>query len=173
MRVFIVIVLLLATGIGVAGFALGWFNISTSPDEQKRGLTLTIDPDKVKKDRGSVLGWFQPSTPPQEQKTDSAVAAEKGKKDRDDFEQQAEIQFKAADRSLDELKAKANAKNGHDVTKEKMNQAIDDLTKKTEDAREKLRELKTATQERWDALRTRLSASLEELKGSKEPSRDS
>jgi hypothetical protein len=44
-----------------------------------------------------------------------------------------------------------------------MNQAIDDLTKKTEAARGELRELKTATHERWDALKTRLSASLEEL----------
>ncbi len=65
------------------------------------------------------------------------------------------------DRSLHELRAKA--KHGHAVTKEKMNDAIDDLTKKTKAARAELRELKTATQERWDVLKTRLSASLEEL----------
>ena len=41
-------------------------------------------------------------------------------------------------------------------------------------ARAELRELKTVTSERWDAAKTRLSASLQELKtSSKKPLRDS
>jgi chromosome segregation ATPase len=128
MRAFMVIVLLLAVGIGVTGYALGWF-------------TVTGDLEKVKKGREAVVALF-----------DSTRA---------DFQKQAETRLKAMDLNLDELKAKA--KNGRAVTKEQMNEAIANLNKKTEAAREELRELKTATPERWEALKTHLNTSLEEL----------
>ena len=71
MHSFIFIVLLFVVlGLGFAGFALGWFNFTTSTNEGKRDLKLTIDPDKVKKDRDAVFGWFPSSTPPTDKKTD-------------------------------------------------------------------------------------------------------
>jgi archaellum component FlaC len=113
MRGFIVCVLFLAVGIGVTGYALGWF-------------TVTGDLDA-----------------------------------RADFQKQAETRLKAMDLNLEELRAKAE--NGRAVTKERMNEAIANLNKKTEAARQELRELKAATPERWEALKKHLNTSLEEL----------
>ena len=45
-----------------------------------------------------------------------------------------------------------------------MNRTISDLGKKTEAARAELKELGSATQEGYDAVKTRLTASLAELK---------
>jgi hypothetical protein len=142
MRVFIVIVLLLVVGIGITGFALGWFNFSTSSNAGRRDLTLTIDPDQVKKDRDGVLALFHSS--------------------RDSFQKQTETQLKGMDRSMDELKAKA--KTASAATKDELNQAINDLGNKTQAAREELKELGTATQEGYDSRKTHLDAAMAELK---------
>jgi len=109
-----------------------------------------------------MLSWFQSFTSATDQQTDVTVSVEKMRKDRDEFQQQAETRLKALDLNLAELKAKA--KHGRAVTKEQMNEAIDALSTKTEAAREELRALRTAPPTRWDALKTRLSDSLEELK---------
>lgn len=150
MRAFMVIALLLAVGIGVTGFARGWFSFSTSSDEEKKGLTGTVDLEKAQKDRDAVLGLFLTAKSSRDQKTA-----------RDDYQQQAETRLKAMALNLDELMAKA--KNGRAVTKEKMNEAVADLNKKTEAGREVLRELQTTTPERWEALKTHLNTSLDEL----------
>lgn len=148
MRTFIVIVLLLAAGIGLGGYALGWF-------------TVTVDQDKVKQDRNTVLDVFRPS-PKEEGKPDADASVDQGKVDRDEFQQQAEAQFTAMDLSLLELRVRA--KSGHEATKENMIRAIDELTKNAASARGELRELSSSTREQWDALKTRLGASLQALK---------
>jgi hypothetical protein len=104
-------------------------------------LTMTNNLEKVNKDRDAVLALVH-----------SGCA---------DFQKQAETRLKAMDLNLDELKAKA--KYGRAVTKEKMNEVIANLNKKTEAAREELRELKIATPEQWEVLKTHLNTSLEEL----------
>lgn len=142
MRAFVVFVLLLAVGIGIAGFAFGWFAFSSSPNDGKRDLTVTIDPNKVKHDRDTVLGLFHTS--------------------RAEYQKQTETRLQGMDRSLDELKAKA--KTAGAATKTQLNEAIDELGKKTQVAREELKELGAATQEGYDAIKTRLSASMEALK---------
>lgn len=113
---------------------------------------------------GLALGWFNFSTSCHDQESDITAALDDSEKltaDREEFQQLAEIRFKVMDLNLSELKVKAD--NGRAVTRDKMTQAIDDLNSQTEAAREILRQLKTATPERWHALRTRLGASLEEL----------
>jgi hypothetical protein len=159
MRAFLVLLVLAIVGIGAAGFFLGWYQFSTSPDEQKKNITLTVDPEKLAKDRDAVLGMVHSATSSKDQK--SATPAADLKTIRDEFQQTAATRFKAMELNLVELKVKA--KNGRAVTKEKMNQAIDELNKKTEDARKELRELEVAPQEQWDGLKNRLGASLDEL----------
>lgn len=158
---FIVIVLVVVVGLGIAGFALGWFTFATSPDKQKTGITLSVDREKVKKDRDALVGAFRPSA--KEQKKDSATTVGGGKTERDAFLAQSETRFKAMDLNLAELKTKAKAKNGLAVTQEKMDQAIGELTGKTEAARVELQELKTAAPERWDDLKTHFSGAMEAL----------
>jgi hypothetical protein len=158
MRAFI-IVLLIAVGTGITGFALGRFTSLPPPNEEKKDITSTIHPEEQ---WAAVPSWLQSFTSATDQKTDITVTVEEMRKDRDEFQRQAETRFKAMDRNLDELKAKA--KHGRAVTKEQMNEAIDALKAKTEAARAELRALGAAPQERWDALKTGLNASLEELK---------
>ena len=158
MRAFVVIVLLLVVGIGIGGLALGWFNFSTSPIDGKTDVTLTIDTNKIKKDRDSVFGAIGLSAT--DKKSDAAADVTK-QKERDAYQQLAETRVKAMDVNLAELTAKA--KSGRDVTKEKMNEAIDELTKKTAAAREELRQLNTAAPEQWEGLKHRLSDSLDDL----------
>jgi DNA anti-recombination protein RmuC len=153
MRAFIVIVLLLAVGIGITGFALGWFSFSSAPNEGKQDVTLSVDPAKIKKDRDSVLGWFH-------KKTDTTAAGE-GKTDRAEFQKQAETQLTAMDRKLNDMKVKAKTA-GND-TKDAMNKEIGDLTQRTEAAREELKELRTASEERYESMRTHTEAALNEL----------
>jgi septal ring factor EnvC (AmiA/AmiB activator) len=142
MRAFIVLVLLLAVGIAITGFALGWFSFSTSSNDGKSGLTVTVDPNKIKQSRDSVLGMFHAS--------------------RDTFQKQTETRLQGMDRNLDELKAKSKTASAE--TKEQLNQSIDDLGNKMQVARAELKELGTATQEGYEAVKTRLSASMEDLK---------
>jgi hypothetical protein len=151
--------LLLAVRTGITESALRWFASSPALTERQTDITLT-DPDALRQDGGPVLGKSLPS--PKYPKTDTPVTVEKMTKDWDDFQQRVETRFKAMDRNLEELKAKA--KHGRAVTKEQMNEAIDALNTKTEAAREELRALRTAPLEHWDALKTGLNASLEELK---------
>jgi septal ring factor EnvC (AmiA/AmiB activator) len=143
MRTFVVILLLLVVGIGIAGFALGWFNFSTSPKDGKTDLTVTVDPNKIKQDRDSVLGWFHTS--------------------RDEFQKQTETRLQGMDRSLEELKAKAKTVSAE--TKDQLNEAITELDKKTQVARAELKELGASTKEGYDAIKTRLTASLDDLQG--------
>jgi hypothetical protein len=95
----------------------------------------------VKEDRGAVIVGFHTA--------------------RADFQKQAETRLARMGLSLDELEAKA--KIGHAVTKERMNEAIANLQKRTEAMRKELQEIKTATPERWETLKTHLNTSLEEL----------
>ncbi len=148
MRAFIVMGLLLALGIGVTGFARGWFSFSTSSNEENKGLT--VDLEQAQKDRDAVFGLFLAAKSATDQKTA-----------RGDYQQQAQTRLKAMALNLDELKAKAQ--NGRAVTKEKMNEAIADLNKKIETAREEFRKLQYAAPERWEAIRAHLNTSLDEL----------
>jgi hypothetical protein len=159
MRVFIGILLLVAVGFGVAGFALGWFKVSSSPNEEKRDLTLTVDPDKMKHDRDKVVGFLHSS--PKGEKADT-TAVDEAKKSRDDFQQQAETRLQAMDRGLTELKDKAKTASGE--ARDRMNEAVDDLGKRTGSARADLKELQSASQEGYDAVKTRFSAAMESLK---------
>jgi len=143
MRVFVVIVLLLVVGIGIGGFALGWFNFSTSPNDGKRDLTVTVDPNKIKQDQDTVLSLFHTS--------------------RDEFQKQTETRLQGMDRSLEELKAKAKTAGAE--TKDQLNEAITELGKKTQVARAELKELGASTKEGYDAIKTRLSASMDDLQG--------
>jgi predicted nucleic acid-binding Zn-ribbon protein len=145
MRAFVVIMLFLAVAVAATGYALGWFQFSTSLAEQKRDLTVTVDRDKVKADRDAV----------------TAASDDAGQKDRTHFLQRAESRFKALESRVTELQDKA--KHGRAVTKDKINLAIDDLARKTAAARVELRELNTANDERWDALKTRVGTSLHAL----------
>jgi hypothetical protein len=154
MRAFIVIVLLLAVGIGITGFALGWFTFSTAPNEEKRDLTLTVDPEKMKKDRDAFTALFY-------KKTDATPTVE-GKTDRAEFQKQAETRLTAMDRNLDDLKVKA--KTAGSETKDAMNREIGDLNQRTEAAREELKELRSASHERYESMRTRVETALNELK---------
>jgi cytochrome c556 len=159
MRVFISILLLVAVGFGVAGFALGWFKDSSSPNEEKRDVTLTLDPEKMKQDRDKVVGFLHSS--PKGEKTDAA-AVDGAKKNRDEFQQQAETRLQAMDRGLTELRDKARTVSGK--ARDRMNEAVDDLGKRTESARADLEKLQSASQEGYDAVKTRFSAAMESLK---------
>ena len=77
MRTFLVIVLLLVAGIGIGGYALGWF-------------TVAVDQDKVKQDRDTVLDVFR--VPPKEDPK-PATPVDPGKADREKFQQKADAQF--------------------------------------------------------------------------------
>src|SRR5438105_14664252 len=114
MRAF-VIVLLIAVGIGITAFALGRLTSSPPPYKEKRDITLTINP---KEQRAAMLTWFQSFTSATDQKTGITATVEEIRKDRDEFQQQAETRFKAMDVNLTELRAKA--RHGRAVTKEQM-----------------------------------------------------
>lgn len=150
MRAFMVMGLLLALGIGLTGFARGWFSFSTSSKEENKGLTGTVDLEQAQKDRDAVFGLFLAAKSATDQKTA-----------RGDYQQQAKTRLKAMALNLDELKAKAQ--NGRAVTKEKMNEAIADLNKKIETAREEFRKLQYAPPERWEAIKAHLNTVLVEL----------
>jgi len=141
MRAFIVIVLLLAVGIAVTGFALGWFTFSAPTQDGKRDLTVTVDSNKLKQDRDTVFGWFRTS--------------------RDEFQKKTETSLQGMDRTLDEFKAKAKTADAE--TKEQMNAAITELDKKTQVARAELKELGGSTKEGFDAIKARLTASMDDL----------
>jgi hypothetical protein len=157
MRVFIGILLLVAVGFGVASFALGWFKVSSSPNEEKRNVTLTLDPEKMKQDRDKVVGFLHSS--PKGEKTDAVATDEKSRKE---FQQQGETRLQAMDRGLTELKDKARTASGE--ARDRMNEAVDDLGKRTGSARADLKELQSASQEGYDAVKTRFSAAMESLK---------
>lgn len=161
MQKFIVIALIVGVGLGIAGFGLGWFKFFTSPGEEKTSITLSVDRDKVKKDRDAVLNVFRTSN--KDVKKDNAAMVAGVKADRDAFLTRSETRIKAMDQNLAELNTKAKSKSGFAVTKEKMNQAIGELITKTEAARLELQDLKAATPERWDALKTHLSGTLGEV----------
>jgi hypothetical protein len=148
MRAVIVILVLVAVGIGITGFARGWFTFSTAPNEEKRDLTVTVDPEKIKKDRDALTGLFH-------KKTDATT-------DRAEFQKQAETRLTAMDRNLDDLKVKA--KTAGSETKDAMNREIGELNQRTEAARAELKELRSASKERYESVRTRVETALNELK---------
>lgn len=158
MRAFLAVVFLLIVGVVVGGFALGWFNVSTSPNDDRRDITLTVDPDKVKKDRDSVLGLFHSKDP----KADKTPAADGRVAERAEFQKQAEAGLKAMDRSLEELKGKAKTASAD--ARETLNQTINDLGKKVQAARTELKDLAATPQEGYETIKTRLSAAMDELK---------
>lgn len=48
---FLVVLLLLVIGVVGLGFYLGWFQFSTDHTEQKSNFSITVDKDKIEKDR--------------------------------------------------------------------------------------------------------------------------
>lgn len=51
MKRFFVFLLLLAAGIVGLGFYLGWFQFSTGGTDQNPNITLSVDKDKIEKDK--------------------------------------------------------------------------------------------------------------------------
>lgn len=157
MRTFTLSVLFLAVGSGIAGLALGWFPFASWPRAGKTDLVVTVASDEVPVGHETFFGVIQPNL--EEQTRDVPVLDRN--KDRDEFHREAETRLRAMDLNLLELNAKA--KTGHAVTQERMNEAIADLTKRTESVRTELRELKAATPVRWMGLKSRLAISLQKL----------
>lgn len=141
MRIFSVSDSLLALALSSFALALAWFAFSMPLDEED--VSPPANTRQMKADRASVVD-LSPS-----------------QKERSNFQQEAGNRLKAMNLSLDQLKAKAE--NGRAVTKEQMNAAITDLDKKTQAAREELRQLEAALPERLDVLKARLNTSLQEL----------
>jgi hypothetical protein len=113
---------------------------------------------------GFTQGWFKGSTTTTPDKIDvtGTVDKDKWRQDRDAFHKQAEARLKDLDRSMDELKTKS--KNATGEAKVQYDEAMTALSKQAAAAREDMRELGSATQERWESVKTRLSASLDDLK---------
>jgi hypothetical protein len=51
MRGFLVVMVLLAVGVGVLGFYQGWFRLSTDTTDHQSNVTVTVDQDKFQKDK--------------------------------------------------------------------------------------------------------------------------
>ncbi len=113
---------------------------------------------------GYTQGWFKGSVVSTKDKTDATVTLDKEKwrQDRDAFHKQAEVKLKDMDQSIDEMRTKSKTATAE--AKVHYDEAISTLSKKTATAREELRELGAATQDRWESVKTRLSASMDDLK---------
>ena len=55
MNRFLGILLLLVIGVVGLGYYLGWFQVSTGRTDQKPNVTITIDEDKIRKDKDKAL----------------------------------------------------------------------------------------------------------------------
>ncbi len=159
MRVFIVIVALFALGTGVALATIGWLDFFTWPNTgETDGVLIAhpIDIDAPMKHRTvDGLKLADPAPPPDE------IPSVAGHLDRQEYHQAAERRLQSMDLNLLELTAKA--KRGETVTKEKMIEAIDRLTKRTAEMRRDLGELRAATAGQWEPLKMRLDISLQKL----------
>ena len=131
MKNLLILVVIVAIGVGATGYALGWFKGSTLSTKDKTDVTVTVDKEK----------WRQ---------------------DRDAFQKQAEAKLKDLDQSIDELKTKSKSATAE--AKVQYDEAISALSKQATAARAEIRELGDATQDRWESVKTRLSASLDDLK---------
>lgn len=131
MKNLLILLVIVAVGIGATGYALGWFKGTTLSTRDKTDVTVTVDKDK----------WRQ---------------------DRDAFQKQAEARLKDLDQSIDELKTKSKSATAE--AKVQYDEAISTLSKKAATTREEIRELGDVTQDRWESTKTRLSASLDDLK---------
>ncbi len=130
MKGFLVVVVILAIGIGAVGYTQGWFKGSVASSKDQTDVTVSVNKEK----------WRQ---------------------DRDAFHKQTETRLKDLDQSMDDLKTKAKSATAD--AKVHYDQAISDLGKQTAAAREDIREMNAATQDRWESIKTRLNASLDDL----------
>ncbi|MFH2002032.1 MAG: hypothetical protein ABIK28_20325 [Planctomycetota bacterium] len=53
-KAIILLVLVVVVGV-ILGFYLGWFNFSSSNDQGKPNVTLTVDQDKIEADKDKVV----------------------------------------------------------------------------------------------------------------------
>jgi pyruvate/2-oxoglutarate dehydrogenase complex dihydrolipoamide acyltransferase (E2) component len=162
MRTFLVLGLLLVLGVVVTGFALGWFELSTSRGEPNSSITLAVDAEKLKADRDTVLSPFHAHAQASQANKEMAAEPAPVQNEREHFIQQLDTRFKAMDLNLTELQAKA--KNGRIITRDDMSNVIEALAKKTQAARAEFSELKTAAAADWNTLKAHLCTSLDELK---------
>src|SRR5579884_2019454 len=137
MRAFLVILCLFAIGVVVAGSVLGWFPFATARTEQDRADPLTVEWAGATTDRDAGSGWLEFPFSSLEHEKDPPAATPAAQQDRTQFLQRAESRFKALESRVGELQAKA--KHGRAVTREKMNESLDDLARKTATARLELR----------------------------------
>ncbi len=59
MNRFLVVLLLLVIGVVGLGFYLGWFQFSTERTDDKSNISITIDEDKIRKDKDKAIEKVQ------------------------------------------------------------------------------------------------------------------
>jgi hypothetical protein len=77
MNRFLVVLLLLVICVVGLGFYLGWFGFSTDRTGEKSNITITIDEDKIRKDKDTVIEKAQEAGQSIKEKT--GVGSDKGK----------------------------------------------------------------------------------------------
>jgi len=80
---------------------------------------------------------------------------------RDTYQKRMDESLKDFESRIERLKA--DAKKAGRKTKEKLENALDELSRMLEDAKKKLSELKKSTGEAWDRMKAKTDASLEAL----------
>jgi hypothetical protein len=55
MKRFVIVLVLIAAGVAGLGFYRGWFQVTSDTTDEKRNITFTADPNKIKEDeKGAV-----------------------------------------------------------------------------------------------------------------------
>jgi len=80
---------------------------------------------------------------------------------RDSYQKRMDESLKDFESRLERLKA--DTKKAGRKTKEKLENALDELSRMLEDAKKKLSELKKSTGEAWDSMKAKMDASIEAL----------
>jgi len=113
---------------------------------------------------GYQRGWFEVSSVNDDGHSRISVDVNKDqwRKDRDAVYQQARDRLKDMEHRLDELRARA--KQGDSGARHQLNEAVEDLNRKFQAARQELNELEHSGAEHWEAAKTRVNRSLDDLK---------
>jgi len=132
MRGFLVFLLIVIVGVGILGYAMGWYTVSTRTEDGKPSLTVSVEKDKWIHDRDAAYDKVKQEMKEIDQEIDSLKAKAKApetneetRKEIDTEVVKAEERRKDMDHELDQLKT--STKEEWQIVHGKLSTAYDDV----------------------------------------------
>lgn len=162
-RNLVILIVIVAVIVGVVGFYLDWFHVSTGNGDHNANLNISVNKDRIQQDENKAKQTLENLGHKIEGKKEQVVGRgpEHGNSAQT-WEADFESRIKAFDAKVGELQGKATHLDP--AKRAELSRDMDQLNQKRREINRKFQELKTATGKTADDLKADIDADLKELR---------